>query len=748
MKRLLRYLLMRRFDRDLDAEIQAHIDEKADAYTADGMPSKEAQARASCEFGNRTRVVENCRETWGTALLDQFTADFRFALRVLRHSPLFAFIAIFCLALGIGVNTVAFSAVDHVLLRPLPYPESQQLVSVWGHKQSSGSEQLFVSPADFYDWRARSRSFSSLAAFSTWPMNLTNVENPRKLHTELVSANVFTLLRVQPERGRIFRENEDSPDAEPVVMLSDRLWRSLSEPKMGGRLTLNGSGYTVIGVMPANFSFPSLDVEAWVPLSLSAENRTNRDARWLQVVGRLREHATASGAQSEMKLIADQLAQTYPATNMHWSVSLVPLRDEVIGKTGTVLWTLQIGTLLLLLVTCANLANLLLARGASRTREVGMRTALGASRGRIMRQFLVESFVLALAGGGLGLAMAEVGITIIRTLSESLLPRAAEISLSAPVLFGALAVSAITSILFGVAPALSASHMDLRNEIAVGSRGTLRSAEKKRGLLVTVELSTAVVLLIGAALLCGSAIRLISTPTGLRVDTVLTAALSLPHSQYPTTAAQNALLERVLEALRNLPGVTSSAAISDTPLAGNNPTLAIVSEEDATQQSDAKLRAGFRVVSPTYFATAGIPVLRGRVFGVTDQTDTPLVAVVNETMARRVWGRGNAVTRRIRMEENNRWMTVIGVVRDVKQVGLKAEEGPVLYIPYSQNTQAWMSWTTLVIRTGLTPAAILPSLRKTIHTIDKNLPLEQAETLEQIVSRATAIPRFVAGTAG
>jgi putative ABC transport system permease protein len=377
-----------------------------------------------------------------------------------------------------------------------------------------------------------------------------------------------------------------------------------------------------------------------------------------------------------------------------------------------------------------------------------MRTALGASRGRIVRQFLVESFVLSLAGGCLALAMAQGAITVIRTLPDSVLPRAPEISLSVPVLFAAVSASALTAVLFGIAPALKASQIDLRNEMAMGSRGTFRSADRKRGLLVSVELATAVVLLIGAGLLCASAVRLFSTPTGLRVDNLLAVTLTLPHSQYPTTAAQNALLERMLERVKNLPGISSAALISDTPLAGNNPTLEMVSDEHATQSSNAPLRAGFRVVSPAYFATAGIPVLRGRAFNTRDRTDSQPVAIVNETMARRVWGAGSAVTRRIRIKENSEWMNVVGVVPDVKQLGLKQEEGSALYIPYSQNDQAWMNWTTLIVRTAAEPATLLPSLRKTIHAIDKDLPLEEVGTLKQVLSRATAIPRFVAATAG
>ena len=748
MRRLLRYLFARRFDRELEAEMQAHIDEKTERYLAARLPLEEARLRALREFGNRTRTAERCRERWGIALLDETIADVRYTARVLRRSPIFTLVAVSCLALGIGVNTTTLSAIDRVLLHALPYAEPQRLVAVWGHKQSGGSEHLYLSPADFYDWRARSRSFSSFAAFANWPMNLTNVDNPRKLHTELVSVDFFVLLDVQPEFGRIFRETEDAADAQPVVVLSHRLWRSLGEPPLDGRLTLNGSDYTIVGVMPASFSFPSLDVDAWAPLSLSAANRASREGGWLQVVGRLNARATLSGAQREMELIASQLAAAYPATNSKLSVTLFPLQDQVVGKTSAILWTLQTSTFLLLVVTCANLANLLLARSASRTREIGLRTALGAGRHRIVRQFLVESLMLSLAGGCLGVGMAQAAITVIRKLPDSVLPGAPEISISVPVLLVAISVPVLTAILFGIAPALKVSHVDLRNEMAVGSRGTSLDADRKRGFFVTVELATAVVLLVGAGLLCASAVRLISTPPGLRVDHLLTVALTLPHSQYATSAAQNALIERVLERVKGLPGVSAAAEISDTPLAGNNPTIEIVSDPNATQSSNVPLRAGFRVISPEYFATAGMPVLRGRAFNTSDRANSQPMAIVNETMARRLCGRSNVVRQKIRIKENNNWIIVVGVVPDVKQLGLTAQEGPVLYIPYRQNTQNWMSWTTLVVRTVAKPAILLPSLRHALHTVDKNLPLGEVGTLEQVLSRSTAIPRFVAVTAG
>lgn len=747
MKRLLRYLRLQRFEEQLADELQGHIEEVVERYQAAGFTPDEARQAALRDFGNRTLVAENCREEWRWALLDETASDLRYAARVLLASPVFTLVAISSLALGIGINATVFSAIDRVLIHALPYPQAERLVSLWGRTQEGGGAHMHVSVADFDDWRAQSRAFTGLSAFASWPMNLTGVDEPRRLQTELVSANLFDVLEARPAVGRTFFEAEERPESAPVVVLSHALWRALGQPAMGRTLTLNNSPATVIGVMPASFSFPSPDVDAWVPLSLTAANRANREGRWLQVIGRLANGARLANAQSEMELIARRLAAAHPATNKGWSVSLVPLHDQVTGRATRVLWTLQIGALVLLLITCANLANLLLARGASRGREIAMRTALGADRWRIVRQLLVESFVLASLGGGLGIALAVIGTRILRTVPETLLPRATEISLSAPVLIAAIAVTALTAILFGVAPALSASRADLNLQLASGLRGTPFGADRKRAFLMATEIGMAAMLLVCAGLLVTSTVRLLSIDPGIQVNGLLTVRLTLPHSQYPTNAAQNAVFERVLDNVRALPGVSAVAEISDTPLAGNNPTFEMLLRE-RRNPSELPIRAGLRAISPGYLTAAGVSLASGRAFTSDDRADTPPVGIVNQTMARQAWPNGDAVGSRVRLKDGSAWVTVVGVVPDVKQLGLTEEEGPVLYIPYAQNRQDWMSWTTLVIRANTEPDTLLPSIRKAIHAVDKNVPIAEVDDLNKLLSRSTAIPRFLAGTAG
>src|SRR5579872_472811 len=745
MKRILRYFRAKRFRRDLDLETEAHVDEYAEHLIEAGADPVSARAEAARRFGNRTRVAEQCREQWAFAPFDEMVQDLRYALRVLRKSPAFTAVAVMSLALGIGANTILFSAVDHVLLQSLPYPQAGRLFAVWSKSAVHGNEPMFVSAADFYDWRTQARAFSALSAYASWPMNLTNVEEPRRLKSELVSANLFAALGVQAEIGRTFLPDEDQEEAPFVVVLSHRLWVSMGKsPRIvGSQITVNGSQATVVGVMPAGFAFPSPDVDAWAPLSLSAKNRTNREGRWLAVVGRLGANSSQRDAAAEMEVVSRRLAAEYPASNSGWSVNLVPMRDEVVGQARPILLTLQAGAILLLLIACANLANLLLARGAARTREIAMRAALGAGRARILRQLFVESAVLAIMGGALGLALAIQGIKLVRTFGDGLIPRAGEIQLSGGVAAFALAATLVTALIFGVLPALHVSRIDLAAGIGSGSRGTPRNVERKRGLLVACEAGLATILLIGAGLLGESLMHLLSKSPGFRTDHLLTVRLTLSRSQYPTNPQQIAFFDQVLERIRELPGIAAAGEISDTPLEGNNPTFEFVLDGAARRPQDPPVQAGLRVVSSGYLQAAGIPVTKGRDFNVDDRAGNAPVAIVNETMARRYWPGSDPLGHRLRFKDDPVWMTIAGVVPDVKHMGLKAEEGAAIYIPYSQKTQDWLAWTTVVARTMGDPMNFAPAVRAAIRGLDKNQPLAELGTIEQVLARSTAMPRFI-----
>jgi putative ABC transport system permease protein len=729
--------------------MEAHLDEKTDELIAEGLSQDDARAKARVEFGNRTRIVESCRREWSYVLFDEGLQDLRYAVRALRMSPLFSSIVVLSLALGVGSNALVFSVVDQVLLRALPYGQPDRLFAVWSQSAAHGDKPMNVSAGDFYDWQAQSRAFDSLAAYASWPMNLTGVEEPRRLETELVSAAFFTTLGVKPEIGRTFLSDEDREKSPAVVVLSHRLWQALggSTKILGQQVTLNGTPSTVIGVMPSGFAFPNLGVDAWVPLSLNAQNRANREGRWLSVIGRIRPDVSTRGASAEMSLITRRLAEAYPATNAGWGFSLVPLKEEVVGKTRPILLTLQAGALLLLLITCANIANLLLAKGVSRTREMGLRAALGAGRGRLLRQLVVENSLLASLGGGAGTLLAWEGIVLVRLFGEKLIPQAADIQLNAPVAIFMAAVTLLTVLAFGLAPAARLSLFDLRAQLSSGGRGTQYHVERKRGVLVAIEIGLASVLLVAAVLLGESLFHLLSVHPGLRTERLLTIRLTLPRSAYPTNAAQAGFFDQVLDRVRAIPGVEDAGEISETPLKGNNPTFEFTVEGITRGPSEAPIQGGLRVISAGYLQSAGIPLLQGREFTTGDRSAGLPVALVNETMARRYWPGKDPMGRRVRFHDDERWMVVTGVVADVRNMGLKADEGPVLYVPYAQKTQDWLAWTTLMVRTAGEPTTFLPAIQTAIHSIDKNQPLAEAGTADGLLADATAMPRFITSAA-
>lgn len=744
MKRVLRYFRAKQFDRDLKAEIEAHLEEKIDEFIEDGMEPEAARTKALRQFGNRTQVREDSRGQWAYASFDEIIQDLRYTVRILTRNPVFTTVSILSLALGIGVNTIVFGAVDQVLLRSLPYSEPNRLFAVSSRSVNHGIEPMQVSAADFYDWRVYSHSFESLSAYSSWPMNLTNVDEPRRLQSELVSANLFSTLGVNAEIGRTFHSNEDQENGPFVVVISHHLWRELgaSSQIVGHPLTLNGSPATIVGVMPASFAFPTPDVDAWTPLSLSAKNRSNREGRWLSIVGRLSDSASARDASTEMDVITRRLAVAYPASNAGWSATLVPLMEKLIGKTRPILLIVQVAALFLLLITCANLASLLLAKGVSRTREIAVRAALGASRARVFRQLLIESLVLATLGGSLGLALAIPGMEIARKLGEGVIARANELHLDASVALFAVSATMVTALVFGLVPAMQASHADLGAHLGSGTRGTARNVERKRGLLISLEVGIASVLLVGAGLVGESMVRLLSTPSGLRADHLLTIRLTLSRSQYPTNSTQIAFFDQVLTRVRSLPGILAAADISDTPLEGNNPTFEMVVEGSIRRPTDPPVQAGLRMISEGYFPTAGIQILKGRDFSPGDRAGVLPVAIINQSMARRYWPGSDPVGRRVRIKEEQQWMTVAGVVPDVKHMGLKEEEGPVIYLPYAQKQQDWLTWTTMVVRTAGDPLTFVPAVRGAIRELNKSQPLGEVGTLEQVLARSTAIPRF------
>jgi putative ABC transport system permease protein len=733
-----------RLEKDLEDELGFHLAMRREKHQASGKPPAEAQAAACREFGNVMNFKEACREMRTFASLEIFWRDLRYALRSLRRSPGFTAVAVVTLALGIGATVSIFSIVYVALLRPLPYPEPDRLVALSASNPKAGFLHGPASAADFYDWRAQNEVFSTVTAYSGWSLNLTEVPMPERLSAALVSPEFFSVLGVAPAQGRGFLAHEDQPDAASVAVVSDRLWTRLfgdSAALAGQTLTLNGSRTTIVGVMPAGFGFPSTSVELWVPLSLTPQNRQNREGRWLSVMARIKPGITRGGAQQNMNVIASRLQRDYPATNTGLTADVVPLDESLVGNLRTRLLVLLGAVGLLLLIACSNVANLLLARAASRTPELALRAAIGASRTRIVRQLLAESLVLALAGGAGGLVLAYWSVSAFRVLAPPAIPRLDNLALDGHVLAFALLLPLVTVLLFGLMPALQSSKLDLHRPLKSGGRTLVGLGLRHRTLLVTSQIALACVLLVGAGLLVKSFLRLMSVNPGFDPRNVITMQLSLPRSGYPNQR-QIAFFQQVLERVRALPAVEQAGAISDLPMRGNSMTFKIVLDGRGQPLEPKKPEAGARWVTAGYFSTMRIPLVKGRFLDDRDTASAPLVAVVNRAMMKRYWPTAGAIGARVRLEEDPRWFSIVGVVEDIKQLGLDAGEVPALYLAHAQKSQEWMNWMTLAVRTASDPDKQLNAIRAQVLAVDRNQPVADIVTLDQYLAASVALPRF------
>jgi putative ABC transport system permease protein len=743
MRRLLWLFRRRQLEQDLHDELREHLVEKIDELTAQGYSSQEACEKARLRFGNPTRLAERTRDVWNFPTLAELWHDVRYAARVMRKSPGFTFVAVLSLALGVGANTIIFSALDHVLLRPLPYLSPEELVTVWSLNPTRGFEQSQVSPADFYDWQSQNKVFQALAAYTSWPVNLTNVAEPRRVESYLVTSRFFDVLGVSAERGRTFTPDEDQPGKEFTVVISHRLWNDLGAPEniIGRTITLNGSNGMVAGVMPASFGFPAREADVWMPLDLDAKNRANRDSKWLRVIGRLAPWIGSREAASNMEVIARQLAREYPATNAGWGVSLVGLRESMVWKTRTLMLTLQIAVAFLLLTTCANLANLLLARGSARSKEIALRAALGAGRMRILRQLAIESGLLAALGGAAGLALAYAGVATVRALGSGLIPRIEGAVIDGRVLLFTLAATCVTAMMFGLIPALHSSRVDLRRHVYSAGRGTARGVEGKRSFLVSAEIALASILLTGAFLLVESLANLNATDPGFRTGNILTMRIQLNRTKYPTNEKQITFFHRLSERVRNVPGIESAGFISDAPLGQNNMTFEFVIEGVPANPA-SPTQAAMRFVTPDYLSTMAIPLLAGRSFTPYDAVDAVPVAVINQTMAKRYWPGASPIGKRLRLKDQERWITVEGVVADIKHLGLQENEGPSVYVPHAQKTESWVLWMTLAAHTAGPPLDYVAPIRSQVLSMDKDQPLSQIAALDRTLAQSIAAPRL------
>ena len=680
--------------------------------------------------------------------------DLRYGARMLWKSPGFTVVAALALALGIGANTAIFSVVNAVLLRPLPYPEPARLVVPWGEKDDQ-THHAVVSYMDFADWRAQTQTLEYVAAFQQANTLLRqNEAEPEPITGANVSADLFPLLRVQPAMGRAFTREEDQNGAAPVVVIGQTLWqrRFNSDPNIiGKQIRLGSSNATVIGLLPAGFRFPAAArrTEFLRPLAqVLGEGTKRRSSYSLRVVARLKPGATTAQAESEMRAIAVHLEAQYPDEGFRLGARLVTLHEATVGNVRTSLLVLLGAVGLVLLIACANVANLLLARAAARHREMAIRTALGASRWRVVRQLLTESLLLAALGGTGGLLLALWGVDLLIAASPINIPRLGDTGLDTSVLAFTVGVSLLTGLVFGLAPAFHASRVDLNEALKEGGRSASegRARQRMRGLLIVSEVALSLVLLVGAGLLMRSFVRLRDVNPGFDAQNVLTTGLSLAKAKYPGAAEQRIAFNDILTRVRALPGVESAALIYPLPFGGSSTSNTFVIEGRPPARAEDKPAANYRLTSADYFKTLAVPATRGRALTERDDERAPLVVVVNESFARRFFAGEDPLGKRILIERGDTdWShqparEIVGIVGDVHSEGLDVAAGPEFYVPYAQAPEAYMD---LVVRTSTANVAGMGAgLRDAIRQVDREQYVPTIESLTQLVADSFARRRF------
>jgi len=681
--------------------------------------------------------------------MNSVVRDLRHGVRLWRKAPGFSAVALVALALGMGATSSIFSVVDAVLLKPLPFRDPQRLLVVWEGNPAQNLEKIFVAPGNFLEWQEQSRGLESLAAIQDVHINLTGGPNghidPEELMAERVSSSLFPLLGVQPVVGRAFLSGEDQPGRASYALLSYSLWqrRFGADRSIAGKaIRLRDQSYTVVGVLPAGFSVLRSNVDVWIPLGLDPHDVRTAGMRFLTVIARLNPGVEIGRAQAEMDVIGSRLEQANPALDRGWRPSLFPLREELVGNVQQALLVLLAAVGFLLSMACVNVANLLLARGAARRKEIAIRTALGAGRGRIVAQLLSESMLLALAGGALGLALAGAVVALVARLGPASIPRLAEARIDARLFLFALGVSAATGVLFGIAPAMQGSGANLNVALREGGRGgtTSRSGRKVRNALVAVELALAVVVLIGAGLLIRSFVRLRSADPGFQPAGLLTLRLPLAGGRNASPDRRVAFFQQVTDRVATLPGVRAVGAVNGLPLTGLGVGSNFAVDGRPAPAPEQRPMGLLRSVTCAYFRTMGIPLVAGRVFADSDTGQAPPAIIVNQTLARRFWPQGNPLGGRLVVDQNNgRVAEIVGVVADVKPERIEDQDWPTIYNPYAQVPVTTM---TMVVRVARPPLSLASAVEREVHQLDPDQPVADIRSMEEVVDRAIAGARF------
>jgi putative ABC transport system permease protein len=678
-----------------------------------------------------------------------FIHDVRYGVRMLARSPGFAAIAVMTLMLGIGANTAIFSVVNAVLLRPLPFPAPQNLVQVFQTYPSQGVDNDGAAYPTVREWREKIHSVEGVGAYHQTELTLTGHGDPQVIQGATVTANLFSTLEARPLLGRLFLPEDDVAGGNPVILMGEGIWRREfgADPDIVGKtITLDKESFTVIGILPEKYRFPynNPPLQVWLPLAEDPDFKDllgRRGAHFLNVVTRLKPGVTLGQAQSEMAALADQLAKQFPKELGGWGVRLVPLQQNLVGDVRAALVVLLGAVGLVMLIACANVANLLLARATSRSREVAIRTALGAGRGRLIRQLLTESALLSVVGAVLGLLLAYWGVDALLTILPDNLPRIHAIRLDSWVLGFTLLLSVLASVIFGLAPAVHAVRTDLQQTLKEGGRGTSEGGARQRirSMLVVSEVALAVVLLTGAGLLIRSFLRLQQVNPGFQPEHLLQTGCTLPQSQYAKPEQWTSFYDQLLERVRALPGVQSASVALPLPLTQSKINLAF-RIDGRPEQPGENTSAEYSAISADYFRVMQIPLLRGRFFTEQDSATAPKVAIISEAMARRYFPIEDPIGKRLIFgyrEEVPR--EIIGITGSVKRDGLNLPAPPEMYLPYAQNP--WWVMMVVVRSTG-DPGQLSAAVRQQVHTLDKDLPFDPLQPMTQVLRDSMAPERF------
>ena len=736
---------------DMDDELSLHFDLAVEEKISQGMSPERARAEILREFGGRDGAVEAYRDAGGTQPLERLLRDVRYAWRTFRATPVFTLIVVGTLALGIGANSAIFSVVNGVLLRALPYAEPERLVMVWETDRDSGTEREGASVPDYFDFRQRARSFDHLAAFQVTPMNRTGASEPERVSAARVSAEFLATMGSAPLLGRNFLEAEVMPGGPPALLVSERYWRSQlgGDPRaLGQSLRLDDSLFTIVGVLPMAFRFPEESVDLWVADQLTPESGP-RYRHQITVVGRLAAGTSLEAAQREMDAIASALEAEYPETNAARGVNLEPLEEALFGPVRPALLLLLAAVGVVLIIACVNAANLLLARRAARTRELAVRTALGAGRSRLVQQLLVESALIAAAAAVVGIALAFAGVRGLLAVAPAAIPRVNDIAVDGTVLAVTLGISAVVAIVFGLLPVAGGQRVAPADALksSPGRTGSgSREHRRLRATLVVTEIALAVVLVVGAGLIVRSFWALRSVEPGFAPENMLSLRYQLPPSRYPQSFADYpagwarifSFQRELLEQVEAIPGVRSAAIAFNDPLSAGFTNSFVIEGRDQSAAA-GQPEVPTRPASANYFSTAGIPLLQGRSFTSSDDAGAPPVVIINAAMARQFFANENPLGQRLRFWGISR--EIIGVVGNERFAGLANEPAPAMYPPLAQ---APATTGTLLVRTVGDPRAVLGSVRAAIRSIDRDVAPFGITTMGDALDASVAQERFLA----